>query len=138
MHWLVLGQLEEGSWAYVSRSPYHRDMSHHLSLPSQASRLYKAMPMMYTEGQDFGSVVIGVGNNQLSVCSDLEVDVAAQSEPIVTRLYDSECGSGRCFCCEYLYRLHYSVHHNLKFRVQHRRTQLSEQFYQNTNGSLRQ
>ena len=58
--------------------------------------------MMYAEEQDFGSVVVGAGNNQLFACSNLEVDVAAQSEPVVARLYDSECGSGRCFCCEYL------------------------------------
>ena len=75
-----------------------------------SSRPYSVMPFFYSGSRLTRTLVIGAGSMNTANWSDLSVNIEALSELVSDRVFCARTSSGRCFCCEYITRVHVRIH----------------------------
>ena len=104
-----------------------------VTLPSSLQSSLRVMPFFYCSAGKPSVVVMGTGSVGGLREGDLAVELSALSAAPINRLYSSVTSTGRCFCCEYMTRLHSKVHlGSSRVAEATQKLQLSKQFWQVT------
>ena len=133
----ILNSDDADMWALTVRSSTHGAdvVQASVTLPSSPRSNLRIMPFFYCARDDPSVVVMGTGGVGGLRRDDLAVELLALSATPINRLYNSATSTNRCFCCEYMTRLHSRVHSELDSAPKTvRRLQLSEQFQQTVKG----
>jgi len=108
----VLSQSAQSMWAMLISDEDNPNASSRCvpTLCFDSKALVRMLPFFYEEGCNASSLVMGRCGKDTLVIGDLVVDMKAQCESMVQRVYRSSTITGRCLCCQYLTSLHEEIH----------------------------